>query len=85
MWTGKEKEVFHCFAIKKEDCHSLARSGTGIIEEREFLGEFVRYVVRVGDATLIADQAHYAGHRIYERNDRTRVGLDPAHARLLER
>jgi iron(III) transport system ATP-binding protein len=58
---------------------------TGIIEEREFLGEFVRYVVRVGDARLIADQMHYAGHRVYERNDRTRVGLDPAHARLLER
>ncbi|MBX9810426.1 MAG: ABC transporter ATP-binding protein [Burkholderiales bacterium] len=55
----------------------------GTVAEREFLGEFVRYTVRVGDTDLIADQPHYSGHPIHVPGNRVKVGINPAQVRLL--
>jgi ABC-type Fe3+/spermidine/putrescine transport system ATPase subunit len=73
--------------------HSLvlaaAREGSshiwaeGIIADREFLGEFVRYSVHVQDTALTADQPHFAGEKVFAPGDRAQVGLDPARVRLM--
>jgi iron(III) transport system ATP-binding protein len=57
----------------------------GLVTEREFLGEFVRYTVKVGDADLIADQPHFIGSASYARGARLKIGIDPAQIRLLKR
>jgi iron(III) transport system ATP-binding protein len=55
----------------------------GIIVNREFMGEFVRYTTRIADAVLIVDQPHYSGHTLFAPGDRPRVGFDLAQIRLL--
>jgi iron(III) transport system ATP-binding protein len=55
----------------------------GSIIEREFLGEFVRYIVKVGDVSLIADQTHHVGQPVYETAQRVHVGIDTAQLRVL--
>ena len=52
------------------------------VEAREFLGEFVRYRVRVGGAELIADQMHFGGMPVYAAGKRVHVGLDPAQIKI---
>ena len=52
------------------------------VAAREFLGEFVRYRVRVGGAELIADQMHFAGSPVYASGRRVQLGLDPAQIRI---
>jgi iron(III) transport system ATP-binding protein len=52
------------------------------VEAREFLGEFVRYRVRVGGAELIADQMHFGGTPVYAAGNRVQVGLDPAQIKI---
>ena len=37
----------------------------GRVEAAEFLGEFARYRVRVGEVALVADQPHYAGGAMF--------------------
>jgi iron(III) transport system ATP-binding protein len=54
-----------------------------LIVDREFLGEFVRYAVKVRETMLITDQPHYKGGRVYASGDVAQLGLDPAHARVL--
>ena len=56
----------------------------GLVTEREFLGEFVRYTVKVGDADLIADQPHFIGSASYAPGARLKVGINPAQMRLLK-
>lgn len=41
----------------------------GVVESREFLGEFVRYEVRVGEALVVADRPH----------ERDGAPLEPGH------
>ena len=55
----------------------------GIIERSEFLGEFTRYEVRVGDQHVTADQSHYAGLSLYRPGAPVAIGLEPAQIRLL--
>jgi iron(III) transport system ATP-binding protein len=55
----------------------------GRVEEREFLGEFVRYTVRVGTIDLIADQPHYTGDPGFAPGAAVRVGINPAQVKLL--
>jgi len=55
----------------------------GTVAGREFLGEFVRYTVKVGDTDLVADQPHYSGHPGHAPGNRVKVSFDPAQARLL--
>ena len=55
----------------------------GTVTEREFLGEFVRYRVKVSDTHLIADQSHYVGGATYDPGTRIHVGIDPVQVRFL--
>jgi len=55
----------------------------GTVKHREFLGEFVRYVVRVNDAELTADEPHYMGGRIYEPGEAVGAGIERAQLKLL--
>ncbi|HEX6004256.1 MAG TPA: ABC transporter ATP-binding protein [Burkholderiales bacterium] len=55
----------------------------GVVAEREFLGEFVRYTVQVGTTRLIADEAHFIGGASYTPGSRVKVGLNPAQVKLL--
>ena len=55
----------------------------GLIQESEFLGEFTRYEVRVGDTVLTADAPHLSSTPLYERGQRVQLGIDTAELRLL--
>ncbi|MBI3935508.1 MAG: ABC transporter ATP-binding protein [Betaproteobacteria bacterium] len=55
----------------------------GIVAEREFLGEFVRYRIRAGDADLIADQPHLAGEPGFAPGNAVKVGINPAQVKML--
>jgi iron(III) transport system ATP-binding protein len=68
-------------AAMPEDSHHLWLEGT--ITEREFLGEFVRYVVNVRDVALTADQTHHVGHAVHEPGAQVHVGVDTTQVRLL--
>jgi iron(III) transport system ATP-binding protein len=68
-------------AASPEDSRHLWLEGT--VAEREFLGEFVRYVVNVQDVALIADETHHVGQRVYEPGARVHVGVDTTQVRLL--
>ena len=55
----------------------------GMVTEREFLGEFVRYTVKVRDAELIADQPHFSGSPSYAPGAAVKLGVNPVQVRLL--
>jgi iron(III) transport system ATP-binding protein len=55
----------------------------GTVAEREFLGEFVRYNVKVGATELVVDQPHYMGERGFAPGARVKVGINPAQVKLL--
>ena len=55
----------------------------GVVTEREFLGEFVRYRVKVGDTHFIADQPHYIGSASYTPGTAVKLGINPAQVKLL--
>jgi len=55
----------------------------GTVAEREFLGEFVRYSVKVGRAELVVDQPHYFGEPGFAPGASVTVGINLAQARLL--
>jgi iron(III) transport system ATP-binding protein len=55
----------------------------GIIADREFLGEFVRYSVHVQDIALTADQPHFSGEKVFAPGERVQVGVSPTHVRLM--
>ncbi len=59
----------------------IAMNGT--VAEREFLGEFVRYKLRVGDTDIVADQAHYGGKPDFAPGNSVTVRLDLRQAKLL--
>ena len=54
----------------------------GTVRSREFLGEFVRYVVALNGAELISDEPHFADRVTFTPGDSVRVGIDPARAKL---
>jgi iron(III) transport system ATP-binding protein len=55
----------------------------GVITEREFLGEFVRYTVTVGDTDFVADEMHFIGGVSHVPGSRVKVGINPAQVKLL--
>jgi iron(III) transport system ATP-binding protein len=55
----------------------------GEVRESEFLGEFTRYQVRVGDNLLIADTPHLSSTPIFPPGSRVQVGIDASELRLL--
>jgi len=56
---------------------------SGTVVSREFLGEFVRYTVRVGDTDLVADQPHHTGEPGFAPGAAISVGINPVQVRLL--
>ena len=55
----------------------------GVVESAEFLGEFSRYRVRVGEAALVSDQPHYAGLSMFPPGAQVRLGIEPTQVRFL--
>jgi iron(III) transport system ATP-binding protein len=55
----------------------------GIVTQREFLGEFVRYTVTVRDAQFIADQPHFIGSASYPPGAAVKLGINPVQVKLL--
>ncbi len=72
---------------------TLAEAGTahdggliwlkGRVAAREFLGEFIRYVVTVGTSEIVADQAHYTDARKFEPGEALDLGIQPEQIRVL--
>jgi iron(III) transport system ATP-binding protein len=56
---------------------------SGEVAEREFLGEFVRYRVRVGAADILADAPHLTGTAWFDAGARVEIGIDPREIRVL--
>ncbi len=54
----------------------------GRVEAREFLGEFTRYRVRVGEHALAVDQPHYAGSIKFAVDAAVSLGLEASQVRL---
>ncbi len=55
----------------------------GQIESSEFMGEYARYRVRVGEVAMMADQPHYAGLQMYQPGAAVRLGIEPTQVRFL--
>ncbi|HRK86570.1 ABC transporter ATP-binding protein [Alcaligenes sp. SDU_A2] len=55
----------------------------GQVAQSEFLGEFTRYDIRIGEETVVADQAHFAGGSRLRPGAPVFVGVEPAQVRLL--
>jgi len=73
----------HSLMLSAEADASDPLSIEGVVLEREFLGEFVRYAVNVRDAHLTVDQTHHVGRPVYEPGQRLYVRIDPAQIRIL--
>jgi iron(III) transport system ATP-binding protein len=56
---------------------------SGRVESSEFLGEFSRYRVRVGEVTMVADQPHYSGLLMFPPGSTVRLGIEPTQVRFL--
>jgi iron(III) transport system ATP-binding protein len=55
----------------------------GKVELCEFLGEFTRYRVRVGDMLMTADQAHFSGLPQFQPGSCVGLGVQPSQIRYL--
>jgi iron(III) transport system ATP-binding protein len=55
----------------------------GTVEASEFLGEFIRYEVRVRQALVIADQAYSRGARRLEAGAAVQMAISPQDLRLI--
>lgn len=75
----------HQVAIKvKGDLGDNARVWLdGQVESSEFLGEFARYRVRVGEIAMVADQPHYSGLQMFQPGEQVRLGIEPTQVRFL--
>ena len=54
-----------------------------MVEASEFLGEAMRYRVRVGSHSVCVDQPHRAGLSTHEAGSAIGLGLDRTQVRLL--
>ena len=75
----------HPVSIRVRDEHSDATRVwvDGRVESTEFLGEFARYRVRVGDVAVVADQPHYSGLALFQPGADVRLGIEPTQVRFL--
>ncbi len=64
----------------RDDDHVWAQ---GTVNDSEFLGEFVRYHIGVGECRIVADQPHRAGHAPFTMGSRLDIGIAPAEMRLI--
>ena len=56
---------------------------SGRVESAEFLGEFSRYRVRVGEVALVPAQPQYAGLAMFAPGAEVRLGIEPTQVRFL--
>lgn len=75
----------HTVSIRVRDEHVDASRTwlEGRVESSEFLGESSRYRVRVGEAIIVANQAHYSGLSLFPPGAEVRLGIESTQARLL--
>ncbi len=57
----------------------------GRVVHREFLGALLRYAVQVGEQTLLVDDAHHAGRRLFDLDEPVSLHLDQDQVRILAR
>jgi iron(III) transport system ATP-binding protein len=62
--------------------HECGPSIPGTVEASEFLGEFTRYRVRVGEHRIAVDQPHLAGQEKLAPGQAVRLELQPSQLRL---
>jgi iron(III) transport system ATP-binding protein len=55
----------------------------GVVEGGEFLGEFMRYEVRVGDSVIIADHPHLRGRDLIPRGTAVRLSVPASEIRVI--
>jgi len=55
----------------------------GVVEGGEFLGEFMRYEIRVNEAIVVADQPHLRGMERIPRGSAVRLAVHPREVRLI--
>ena len=55
----------------------------GVVEGGEFLGEFMRYEVRVGDALIIADHPHLRGRDLLQRGAQVKLSVPASEIRVI--
>jgi iron(III) transport system ATP-binding protein len=54
----------------------------GRVTGREFLGEFIRYVIEVNGVEITVDEPHLGDRAAYVQGDAVRIGIDPARVRV---
>ncbi|MFN7087096.1 MAG: ABC transporter ATP-binding protein [Burkholderiales bacterium] len=73
----------HTLKLSSPDSGSGEIQLSGTVSGREFLGEFVRYRVKVGAAEIIADQPHLGGVPDFLPGHAVAVSLDPSQIKFL--
>ena len=89
--TGPAEIAFRPHAIELETGLAAARTAQagapfafgGTIESTEFLGEFVRYEVRVGSGLVVVDRPHRWGAERLERGSAVRLAVPAAEIRVI--
>ena len=82
--SGRDAEVaFRPHAVAFEAAGADALALDGVIEGGEFLGEFMRYEVRVGSAVVIADRPHPRGGTLLAKGTPVRLSIPAREIRIL--
>ena len=76
--------AFRPHAVSFQEVAGDALRLEGVIEASEFLGEFVRYDVRVGDEVVVADRPHLQGHVPLAKGDAVRLSIPARELRAIE-
>jgi iron(III) transport system ATP-binding protein len=75
--------AFRPHAVSFDDVPGEALRLEGIVEASEFLGEFVRYDVRVGDSVIVADRPHVRGHAPLPQGSAVRIAIPEREIRVI--
>jgi iron(III) transport system ATP-binding protein len=77
-------------AFRPHAVHLATREGdpgqvwlAGTIEEREFLGGFIRYRVRVKGTEIVADRPHFTGASPLPAGTAVHLGIEPSEIKVL--
>jgi iron(III) transport system ATP-binding protein len=74
----------HAIALSSTPAASEGLRLAGTIEAAEFLGEFMRYDVRVGDALLVADEPHVRGTTALASGSAVHLAVPAAEIRVID-
>ena len=85
--TGALEIAFRPHAVAVVPAGSTVRSDAlrldGVVEDNEFLGEFVRYEIRVGTALVVADQPHECGSERLATGATVSLAVPPREIRII--